>query len=186
MIICPSTDPPGCAGSGFITNETLRSLLGLVEVGRFVIRHQWQQITPDINFTCDGFITKWIIGALRVNDSDLIPGPELQLWRNSGNDTYVKINGTFIASEAYNYSLIYGYTDFSPVPFKSGDVLGIFVPRAGNSRLRLRSEADKGPLNYYETTDERASVSPYDEVQLPAISFLSMIYHPLVSLEICK
>ena len=184
-MFCLSTEPPGCAGSGFMTNATLRSLLGLERVGRFVSRGERQQITPHINFTCNGFITKWIIGALRVNDSDLIPGPELQLWRNNGNDTYVKINGTFIGSEAYNYSLIYEYTDFSPVPFKSGDVLGIFVPRAGSSILRLRSEADNGPLNYYETTDATASVLPYNEIQ-PSDLSSSMIYHPLVSLEICK
>ena len=167
-----------------MTNATLRSLLGLEGVGRLVNRDARQQITPDINFTCDGFITKWIIGALRVNDSD-IQGPELQLWRNIGNDTYVKINGTFIGSEAYNDSLIYEYTDFSPVPFKSGDVLGIFVPRAGNSRLRLRSEVNNDPLNYYATTERTASVSPYNEIQPSGFSS-SMIYHPLVSLEICK
>ena len=51
-----------------------------------------QQITPDIKFTCEGLITKWIIGASIVHKNALYP--ELQVWRNIGNDTYQKRNGT--------------------------------------------------------------------------------------------
>ena len=43
--------------------ERIRSLLGLEGVGIAVTRHRRQQITPDIKFTCDGMITKWIVGA---------------------------------------------------------------------------------------------------------------------------
>ena len=184
MIRNSFTDPPDCAGNGFMSEETLRSLLGLEGVGRLVDRGQRQQITPDINFTCDGIITKWIIGALRANNPTLVPGPELQLWRNTGNDTYVKINGTHISSEAYKSSLIYEYSNFHPIQFKAGDVLGIFVPHAGSSTLRLRSEVGYGPWNYYITTNKTALTSPYEEISLP--DFSRSIYHHLVSLEICK
>ena len=167
-----------------MSNDTLRSLLGLEGVGRLEGRLRRQQITPDINFTCDGVITKWIIGALRVDNPDLVPGPELQLWRNTGHDTYVKINGTLVTSETSNSSLIYEYSSFSPIPFQAGDVLGIFVPRAVESSLWLRSEAGYGPLNYFIATEEDARMSPYDELQLSDLS--SETYHPLVSLEICE
>ena len=166
-----------------MSNETLRSLLGLEGVGTLESHFQRQQITPDINFTCDGVITKWIIGALRVDDPDLVPGPELQLWRNTGNGTYVKINGTLVTSETYNSSFIYEYSSFSPIPFQAGDVLGIFVPYWADLSLRLRAEVGYGPLNYYMITD-RALMSPYDELQLSDLS--SEPYHPLVSLEICE
>ena len=167
-----------------MSNETLRSLLGLEGVGRLEGRLRRQQITPDINFTCDGVITKWIIGAVRANDLGLVPGPELQLWRNTVNDTYVKINGTLVTSDTYSGSLIYENSSFSPIPFQAGDVLGIFVPRGAVSSLRLRSEAEYGPLNYFMTTDRDARMSPYDELQLSDLS--SDTYHPLVSLEICE
>ena len=167
-----------------MSNETLRSLLGLEGVGTLEGRAQRQQITPDINFTCDGVITKWIIGALRVGNPTLVPGPELQLWRNTGNGTYVKINGTLVTSETSNSSLIYEYSSFSPIPFQAGDVLGIFVPRAVESSLWLRSEAGYGPLNYFMPTKEDARMSPHDELQLSDLSFDT--YHPLVSLEICE
>ena len=166
-----------------MSKETLRSLLGLEGVGRLGGGFQRQQITPDINFTCDGVITKWIIGAVRVDDPTLVPGPELQLWRNTGNDTFVKINGTFVTSETSNSSLIYEYSSFSPIQFQAGDVLGIFVPYWKDPGLRLRSEIGYGPLNYFMIT-ERALMSPYDELQLPDLS--SETYHPLISLEICE
>ena len=167
-----------------MSNETLRSLLGLEGVGRLEGRLRRQQITPDINFTCDGVITKWIIGAVRVDNPSLVPGPELQLWRNTGNGTYVKINGTLVTSETSSSSLIYENSSFSPIPFQAGDVLGIFVPPWLVSSLRLRSEAEYGPLNYFIATEEDARMSPYDEVQLFNLS--SDTYHPLVSLEICE
>ena len=71
----------------------MRILLGLETVGSATNPDQRQQITPDIKFTCDGMITKWIIGANVVNSSFY---PELQVWRNIGNDMYQKRNGTVI------------------------------------------------------------------------------------------
>ena len=176
------TEPANCS-SGFMSEEILRTLLGLEGVGRLVGRIGRQQITPGINFTCDGFITKWIIGALRAVNSTLIPGPELQLWRNTVNDTYVKISGTFITANDTSSSLIYETSDFSPIPFQAGDILGIFTPNAGGSSLRLRSELGYGPLNFFSSTDDDAATSPFVEIQLSNFTS-SEIYHPLVSLEI--
>ena len=67
--------------------ETLQTFVGLRDIGRLVNRDTCQQITPDINFTCDGVITKWIVGGFWVSDSSLIPGPELQLWRKTTSNT---------------------------------------------------------------------------------------------------
>ena len=164
-----------------MSKETLRSLLGLEGVGRLVSHARRQQITPDINFTCDGVITKWIIGAVRANNPSVVPGPELQLWRNTVNDTFVKINGTLVASETFSSSFIYENSSFSPIPFQAGDVLGIFVPHGANSSLRLRFEARYGPLNYFIRTD---SPMTHDKLKLTELS--SATYHPLVSVEICE
>ena len=45
-----------------------------------------QQISPEINFTCDGMITKWIIVANSLTYTNSFFFPELQVWRNIGND----------------------------------------------------------------------------------------------------
>ena len=73
---------------------TISTVLGFGELGRLVGYTQRQQITPNMTFTCEGMITKWIIGAFLGRNSAFYP--ELQIWRNIGNDTYKKINGTFI------------------------------------------------------------------------------------------
>ena len=113
--------------------------------------------------------------------------PELQIWRNDGNATYRKINGTFISVETNNASLIYEYSDFYPIPFQAGDILGAFVPRGGVSKLKLRSECGcgHGHLNYFKTTSEDATESPYDRIDLSE-TVSRGTYHPMVSVEISK
>ena len=55
-----TADPPVC-GCGFMSVERMRILLGWETVGSATNPDQRQQIIPDIKFTCDGMITKWII-----------------------------------------------------------------------------------------------------------------------------
>ena len=182
MHITPCVDHPECE-SGFMSVETMYTLVGLGEVGRFTGYNQRQQITPNITFTCDGWITKWIIGALWNGGNMLFP--ELQIWRNDGNDTYRKINGTFISVETRNASLIYEYSNFPPIPFQAGDILGAFVPQGSLSKLKLRSERGHGHLNYYISTNVDTTESPYESIDLSE-TVSRATYHPMVSVEISK
>ena len=134
-----------------------------------------------MRFTCDGNITKWIIGAEYDEDDNLYP--ELQVWRNAGDETYRKINGIFIELQTSVSSRIYEYEDFSPIPVKSGDILGIFLPFFTSSRLRLASELASSPAQHYIFTGVTASSSPYDETDLEQDSVTRGAYHPLVSVE---
>ena len=104
----------------------MKILLGLETVEKAVITAQRQQITPAITFTCDGMITKWIVGANLRGEESLYP--ELQVWRNIGNDVYHKKNGTFINIGTKISNRIYEYNNFSPIPFLAGDILGVFLP----------------------------------------------------------
>ena len=162
--------------------ERMRILLRLDNVNQRSFRTKRQQITPDIRFTCDGMITKWIIGAYTAGGSF---NPELQVWRNIGNDVYQKINGTFIdvTSSRYEHS-VYEYSNFSPIPFQAGDILGVFIPGHISSNLVLLSENTNNPTNYYLTTGSTVSESPYDMMDISSV--MSQGYHPLVSVEIGK
>ena len=62
----------------------MRLLLNLDGVNSPTFTERRQQITPDMRFTCDGMITKWIIGA-RWDSGDETLCPELQIWRNIGH-----------------------------------------------------------------------------------------------------
>ena len=163
----------------------MRILLGLEIVGSDVNPDQRQQITPDIKFTCDGMITKWIVGARWVSSDSLYP--ELQVWRNIGNDVYQKRNGTFITTPIENSNRIYEYDNFSPIPFQEGDILGVFLPGNELAGLSLLSETIDSPTNYYLTTDDFDFESPFDTIDMQSTQSLrSQAYHPLVSVEIGK
>ena len=164
----------------------MRLLLGLDSVGGRIITEKCQQVTPDIRFTCDGMVTKWIVGADWNSGGNSYP--ELQIWRSSGNDMYQKINGTCIVVDTENDDSLYEYDDFAPIPVQAGDVLGVFVPQNGDSKLRLQAESEHGPTNYYIRTADSDTVSPYDSIDLqqdtPQVS--SSVYHLLVTVEIGK
>ena len=187
-------DSPGCV-CGFMSVERMRILLRLDTVGNLRGGQQRQQITPDMKFTCDGLITKWIVGADWHNDDYLYP--ELQVWRrNVVNNTYHKINGTFLNIETQSSNRIYEYEDFPPIPVQAGDVLGAFIPRNGDNsnraRLRLLSERDYGPTNYYIQTGRDDAVSSYDTIDIDTIdidstpSLESEDYQLLVTVEISE
>ena len=176
-------DAPGCE-CGFMSEERMRILLGLDSVGGVFRMNRRQQITPDIRFTCDGIITKWIVGANWNSNNGLYP--EVQLWRSSGNDLYQKINGTFIEVETENEERVYEYDNFSPIPFQAGDILGVFIPPRESSKLNPRREDGHGHTNYFIRTPDSATVSPYDSIDLQQDTpqVLSFVYHPLVTVEI--
>ena len=140
-----------------------------------------QQISPEMNFTCDGMITKWIIGA-DFNMSKIY-NPELQIWRNIENRTYEKINGTMFETGISLFSNIYEFDNFSPIPVKSGDILGIFLPPRPQAKLRLRSQNANSPTHYYLTT-ESSNTKLIDVGQSYLIS--SYTNQPLVSVEFSK
>ena len=103
----------------------MKLVLGIESVGERRLIGGRQQITPDLRFTCDGLITSWIIGGDWNRNNT--PFPELQVWRNIGNDTYQKIHGTIAESPTMRTSFVYVYSDFQPIPVLAGDILGIFL-----------------------------------------------------------
>ena len=166
--------------------ERMRLILNIEMHGNLVSTPSRQQITPDMKFTCDGMITKWIITAFAQSEEN--ERPELQVWRKIGNDTYQKINGTFIepATLIDNSNSIYEYDSFSPIPVKSGDILGIFIPPAGSSRLALLSENTDSPTNYYLPTGQ-SSESPFDIIDIQSIPpVIEGEYWPMMTVEIGK
>ena len=187
VILALNPDPPGC-GCGFMSVERIRILLRLDSVGEVVERDRRQQITPDMKFTCDGIITKWIIGGRW--DDELAFSPELQLWREIGSDTYQKINGTLITIETERGSGtgVYEYDNFPPIPFQAGDILGVFVPRNEQSKFKLKSEGGRGPTNYFIETSDDVTLSPYDTIYLKqeAPQIQSEVYYPLITVEISQ
>ena len=156
----------------------MKILLGLDRVEGSIDPDQRQQITPDMRFTCDGVITKWIIGADWFSWDDFYP--EMQLWRKSGSNVYQKISGTLIDIDRRRNDQVYEYSNFQPIPVQAGDVLGIFMPE--DQLLVPIAEEERGPMNYYICVEDSA-VSPFSTFNIRQRSVESSVYHPLVSVE---
>ena len=163
-----------------MSEERIRILLGLETVHNSVPAVRTQQITPDMTFTCNGTITKWIFAA-----GPIINAPrsaEFQIWRNTGSDVYEKINGTLIDMTEIEVSAhIYVYDAF-PIPVQAGDILGVFLPRSHN--IVLLSENTSSPTNYYHFIGRIDPVNVYDIFNLRDTSLRSRNYHLMVSVEI--
>ena len=161
----------------------MKLVLGIESVGERRFIGGRQQITPDMRFTCDGLITSWIIGGDWNGNNT--PFPELQVWRNIGNNTYQKIHRTITEFPVIRTSDIYVYTDFQPIPVLTGDILGIFLPR--ESRLSIFSENASSPTNYFlPVGDSEESTANITDLQIDSNGILVEAYHPLVSAVIGK
>ena len=172
-------DPPDCQ-YGFLSVERMRSILGTAGIKPIGSR---QQITPDMKFTCDGMITAWIVGAEWNRINSLFP--EFQVWRKIRCRKYKKISGRVPELQTSVSFRINAYSVFPPMPVKSGDILGMFIPK--NSRLNLLSEKTNSPTNYYLPTEdsEDSSLEIFD-LEENVGSLMRKSYHPLISAVIGK
>ena len=123
---------------GFIGLNTLRrkAVLQYDSVERF----KWQSVLPSVNFSCNGNISKWTFVARSQTGTKYDKYPLFQLWRPSETGRYERVyesssdGGRFTASEESEIT-IGEYVPHDPVPFHSGDVLGVYQPV--DSRLSL-------------------------------------------------
>ena len=112
-------------------------------------RDSRQVLIPDINFRCDGTITKWVFGARYGGNSKAYT--ELQIWRRSSptDNTYTKVDGTTIMVGAENRSQVYEYLLDTPLAFQEGDIFGYFQPTRNISEINVQLEDSKRLTSYY-------------------------------------
>ena len=143
------SDPPDC-GCGFMSEERVYALNNIppLNTGLRTDFDDQQMIFPDITFTCDGDVVKWIMAGRWNFDHNQFP--ELQIWRLSQGTTYTKQNGTSITADNRESDDIYEYILTTPLPFQSGDILGILQPNNDISKLQVGYDGD-GDSVYYHT-----------------------------------
>ena len=108
-------------------------------------------LIPDINFTCNGTITRWIVGAEWEGDNT--PAyTELQIWRMSSNNEYIKIAGTNIIVGSENVSEVYEIEN--QLTIQEGDIFGYFQPKKGDSELNLCLEKSDRITTYHINVDD--------------------------------
>ena len=148
-------------------------------------RNQAQRIIPSLRFDCDGAITKWIVRASSWR-SNRNAFPDLQLWRNSSrNGVYTKVGNTTLIAAESNASQMYEIAVEPSLPFRTGDILGIFQP--SRSRLRVLYGTGSGtPVNFF-VRPARSETEPLLETFSTSSSGVEQESAlPLVTMEICK
>ena len=175
-----NADTLGCK-HGFTSELKMMFVLGLESATwgpiSSTVSHQF--LTSDMRFTCNGMITKWIIAA-DVN-SDKPHTAELQLWRNTTNGVYERINGTQITMTA-SPRAVYEFDNFSPIPFQAGDFLGLYLPFS--DVITLYSEDTNSTINYYINTE--GDIHTTQSYTINTTSLESSYYHLMVSVEISE
>ena len=98
-------------------------------------------LIPHVNFTCSGTITSLLIGATYRIGGSRDEYPEIQVWSSNldgtlftrrGSRQTIRLNqGDFSPDGVYQYNLT------TPMPFQSGDVLGVYQPDESDSLVTL-------------------------------------------------
>ena len=164
------TDSSSCIGS-FPSRSVLRQGALDLNINDVLRIDSEQRLFPDITFTCNGFITKWIVGA-EANNGDLLP--ELQIWRNNGGTSYTKAGFSLLPSNTLS-GTVAEYTLSTPLEFQEGDILGVYQPRRQDSALIVYYQERDGPVNYQEGNSAQSTVTLGNPDQYD---------YPLVTVEI--
>ena len=109
-----------------------------------------QHIIPDIKFTCNGTLTKWIIGARRrqaTNPQYL----QLQIWRQRRRPSNTYNRTTFSDITALNTTddlNVYEYIPNPPLEFQANDILGLYQPRIRDTQVVVYYQRGGGSRNF--------------------------------------
>ena len=169
---------------GFLSVSELRHQLLQVNINGVASRLMQQRLFPAIQFTCSGFVTKWIVGAHAksgiVTDHELHM-PEIQIWRRVGRNNYTKIGSTVLSTEATQPAAnVYEYA-VSPLMFQEGDILGVYQPREEDSQLVIYYQENSGPLNYRRSWNFN---TPPSDIKFGDAPPAGGYDYPLVTVEI--
>ena len=178
-LIAVRTDPPGC-GCGFMASERVYALRNIppLMTGSREEFNTGQMIFPNITFSCSGHVTKWILAAKWNNNKPQFP--DLQIWKPTGDGIYEKRGSTTIMwMEQKEDDEVYEFQVHPPLLFMAGDILGLFQPNPGQSRLEVRYDDDISPEFY--AIDESS-----DMFTISTSGVLSTTGIPLVTVEIGK
>ena len=144
-----------CA-QGFMGPETLylraQAIDFVDDVTRDMLTEQ-QHIIPDMSFTSDGTLMRWMFAAEDRGTNKRTMYPEFQIWRGDGS-SYTRVNTTAgMQPTVTDHLNVYEYVLADPWPVQDGDILGIFLPKdKDNTRLSLYFQESTGPVNYIQDT----------------------------------
>ena len=102
------------------------------------------RLLPGESFSCSGTMTGLLlVGAYRDSTNRIIRRlkrfPEIQIWRNTGGNTYTRLGSEEIRLTEGDFSPdgVLQYNLSTPISYQSGDVLGVYQPLQLLSLVRV-------------------------------------------------
>ena len=140
---------------------------------------QLQALFPSFNFTGNGSVTKWIVGA-KSPVTPVLFG-EIQIWRQLSSDLYTKVRESTIKNPGQNNNNFYEFDiEVNLLEFQKGDILGYYQPSTKpNSKIYLDDDfTDNPPFAIFDSSvDEALSLFNYTQ------SSSYNTTYPLISVE---
>ena len=162
MISILLSDVAGGCANGFIQLDMLRTVAQKIPYGSESTNRLSNELRliPDWNFTCNGTITSFLLGAdiRSTQGAGAIRNaqyPEVQIWRRTNSSSPVREYaiewaeeirldaGYFSPSGVLEYHLKNSFT------FQAGDIFGVYQPDESSSVVRI----------YYNDNDNTAPVA---------------------------
>ena len=141
---------------GFLNEEAVRIAADVYTTRYYVRTRQSQQrIIPGIKFTCNGTLTKWIIGAQRrlTQATNYL---QLQIWRQRQGSSNTYDGTTFTDITALNATddlNVYEYIPNPPLEFRTNDILGLYYPQISGTEVVVYYQVGGGPRNFHSNQD---------------------------------
>uniref|UniRef100_A0A1X7TK02 IgGFc-binding protein N-terminal domain-containing protein n=1 Tax=Amphimedon queenslandica TaxID=400682 RepID=A0A1X7TK02_AMPQE len=151
------TEPPNCFQNVFTETEINTNSLSVTNV----IPVTDTRAFPDIQFTCNGIITNWIIGITQNQDTSK-HYPNIYLKRSSQLIHALTVDASAATSSNGN---VYNFT--SDIEVQYGDILVINVTTNSNP---MYYQQYNGPLNY--ELDSSNGLIPLEHNDYPLISVM--------------
>ena len=182
VLLYYSADNDACL-NGFLSETELRQQTLKVNINGVVSRPRQQRLFPDIQFTCNGSITKWIVGAQTRTVGQTDELPTLQIWRRvRGTNFYTQVGYSRLdTSKNYNSSVVVEYIPNPPLEFQEGDILGVYQPNPDLSKLVFYYQRNTGPSSYGYVGD-----APPTSMSLSNDVMFTKHDYPLVNVEVVK
>ena len=148
VILC-TVAVSGCT-SGFMQLDLLKKRAEKITSGNVVSGNKLDhelRVVPGLNFTCNGSITSLLLGVdVRTVDGNRVEYPEVQIWRGEQRTIFGFVTFVYARQSRTNITLTAGnsspdgvlqYNLTTPIPFQSGDILGVYQPPESDSVVRL-------------------------------------------------
>ena len=120
------------------------------------------RLTPGESFSCSGTMTGlFLVGAVRTGRGR-DEYPEIQIWRNTGGNTYTRQGSEEITLNPGDFSPdgVLQYNLTTPISYQSGDVLGVYQPDQSDSVVRVYY--DSNASNTYRVSESNPTSIPND------------------------